>query len=220
MAVNAFLVGLRDSKLVEHLLTQGPKTCSEAERIAMEFFQLRRSLARPGDDRSRRGDDDAPAYFVGARSNLDDCSLEETNTKNLQYSGAELFEPSLLVENNRARRFKKSPRTRSHSGDGRRPPAGLMSSSQARPKTPPGQNRNNSPGRKPVGEIKCFKCGGIGHTANKCPSPVICFRCRQPGHVQSNCRNPPAQRPKSENLPGPNGPESGENFANPDPLNS
>ena len=48
MAVNAFLVGLSDPKLIEHLLTQGPKTVSDAERIAVEYFQLRKTLAQAG----------------------------------------------------------------------------------------------------------------------------------------------------------------------------
>ncbi len=149
MAVNAFLMGLQDTRLVEHLLTQGPKTLPDAERIAIEFFQLRRSLAAPQNENSRNRNgrrDNRPAFFAGPQSPADDPSFEYSCQKNLHYSDASLFEASLVVEPKK-RQFKKPFSPRSRSSDVRRPPAGLMSSSQARPKSPPAiPNRDGSPG--------------------------------------------------------------------------
>ena len=35
--------------------------------------------------------------------------------------------------------------------------------------------------------MKCFNCGGSGHTAKNCKKAVICHKCKKTGHISSNC---------------------------------
>ncbi len=77
MAVNAFLVGLSDPKLIEHLLTQGPKTISDAERIAVEFFQLKKTLATEKKNKNIFEDED-PAFYVGAKPTSFENTLDSS----------------------------------------------------------------------------------------------------------------------------------------------
>ena len=81
MAVNAFLVGLSDPKLIEHLLTQGPKTVSDAERVAVEYFQLRKTLA-PEKKNKNVFEDEDPAFYVGAKPTSRDDTLDSSCAKN------------------------------------------------------------------------------------------------------------------------------------------
>ena len=55
LAIAIFASGLLDFRLAEHVLTQAPQTLSEAERIELEYLQIRSGInsARP---RLRRKD--------------------------------------------------------------------------------------------------------------------------------------------------------------------
>ena len=55
MTISLFASGLLDFRLAENILTLAPQTLSEAERIALEYLQIRRGInsARP---RIRRND--------------------------------------------------------------------------------------------------------------------------------------------------------------------
>ena len=68
MAVNAFMVGLLDGRLVEHLLTQKPESLAEAERVSQEYIQIKRSVP-DGRGKSR----DRPVMVSGS---VDDSAID------------------------------------------------------------------------------------------------------------------------------------------------
>jgi len=39
-----------------------------------------------------------------------------------------------------------------------------------------------------VAEVKCFKCGIVGHFANECRKRDSCFKCGQKGHKAYECK--------------------------------
>ena len=54
MTISLFAAGLLDFRLAERVLTRAPRTLSKAERIALEYLQIRRGInsARPRIDRN------------------------------------------------------------------------------------------------------------------------------------------------------------------------
>ena len=53
------------------------------------------------------------------------------------------------------------------------------------------------------GKVKCFKCGEIGHYANKCTIPKeVCYGCKEEGHISKNCqKNNEVTRPSAPSMP-------------------
>ncbi len=199
MAVNGFMIGLADSRLTEHMLSQKPANLADCERMALEFIQLRKSL-QP--DRSSRQSRDQHPQSAGERKDRGVFpALNETFTvSDPQINSADLFSPeercqdlsqveaSLLVDSHKA----NVPQSRPQSVDSRRPPANMMPPNQARPRPVPQIKSNfNSPGRVPLSEIKCFKCQQLGHTAKNCLVPSKCYGCGQPGHQKWQCPSAP-----------------------------
>ena len=35
--------------------------------------------------------------------------------------------------------------------------------------------------------MKCYNCGGMGHSAKNCPKGTICHKCKKPGHMSKDC---------------------------------
>lgn len=45
-------------------------------------------------------------------------------------------------------------------------------------------------GSKPSrGELKCYKCGGFRHYANKCKKDETCYKCGKAGHKSFECKS-------------------------------
>jgi len=52
-----------------------------------------------------------------------------------------------------------------------------------------GKKKDVGGGSKPnVAEVKCFKCGILGHFANECRRGDRCFKCGQKGHKAYECK--------------------------------
>ncbi|MCH93645.1 cellular nucleic acid-binding protein, partial [Trifolium medium] len=38
--------------------------------------------------------------------------------------------------------------------------------------------------------LKCFKCGRFGHKSDDCKNPIVCYNCKGEGHKSPNCKKP------------------------------
>ena len=70
MAVNAFMVGLADGRLVEHLLTQKPENLAEAQRVAQEYVEIKRSVPDSRVERNRGFGKNEGAMVAGDQEGL------------------------------------------------------------------------------------------------------------------------------------------------------
>ncbi len=209
MAVNGFMIGLSDPRLIEHMLSQKPANLADCERMALEFIQLRKSV-RPTES-NRQSRDPNPRENGGRRDRgVFPVKLNETFDVSVPYiNSADLFSPevrspdttqveaSLLVDSRKV----GAPQTRSQSVDSHRPPANMMPPNQARPRPVPQiKSGSNSPARVPLSEIKCYRCQQLGHTAKYCQIAAKCYSCGQTGHMKWQCPSAPVS---PRNLPRP-----------------
>ena len=81
MTISLFASGLLDFRLAGHVLTQAPQTLSEAERIALEFLQIRRGIgaARPRFKRS-----DPMPSLLGDSQPIGDTTLADPDQESEQ----------------------------------------------------------------------------------------------------------------------------------------
>jgi len=39
-------------------------------------------------------------------------------------------------------------------------------------------------------DVKCFKCGTLGHYCNECKKEITCYNCGEASHLSSKCTKP------------------------------
>ena len=211
MAVNAFMVGLADGRIVEHLLTQKPANLAEAQRIAQEYVEIKRSVPDRGGDRNRAFAKNEGATVSGS---LDGLGLDSFPVRagNSEECAARLDADDPMVTTDSGHQASEGfdgPRSSSvgrwsnlRGGTGGRgfargDRAGWSQWSQQGPRAE-GNLPAASGGRSDYGVggaggngvrgvVRCFKCDGIGHGASECPSERSCFKCGKPGHWANQC---------------------------------